>query len=332
MELIFQRNGDLGVGLRFALDDSDMKVFRYSLLLLLAACASEEIAPSLDPELADIFGEDSRRELYELAPESVERKAADATAALLVFPGGVASERDLRVYRGKSLAEQHGLCEGVRFGEQPTMGSCTGFLVGDDILVTAGHCINESTCPDVAVVFDYGLSSAEDLRLDQSLITFPKKDVYTCKQLLGHGYDQENNCTTDWAVVQLDRAVEGREPLPMSQETPERGVNLFAVGHPSGLPTKIAGNAVVRRHGALTFGYELDLFGGNSGSPVLDNQGVVRGIHICGGVGDYTDDPAPWNPDFDLADGSCQVPIVCDQYCGRLGTAFDISAIAASMP
>jgi V8-like Glu-specific endopeptidase len=308
-----------------------MRVHRYCILLLLVACASEEARLEPDPERADIFGDDSRRELYELAPGSVERKAADATAGLLVFSGGFERERDLRVLRGQGLGEQHGLCEGVRFYDQPTMGSCTGFLVGEDILVTAGHCVSESTCPDMAVVFDYAYQSAEDTRFDERLVTFPKSDVYSCKQVLGHGYDLEDNCTTDWAVLQLDRPVVGREPLKLALETPERGVNLFAVGHPSGLPTKIAGNAIVRRHGDLTFGYELDLFGGNSGSPVLDKEGVVRGIHICGGVGDYTDDPAPWNPDFDLADGTCQVPIVCDQYCGRLGTAFDIKSIAPSI-
>jgi hypothetical protein len=300
-------------------------------LLLAAACAADEAGPSPSPERADIFGQDSRRELYEFLPDSVEHKAAEATAALLSFAGGIEPNRDLRVRHGASLGEQHGLCEGVRFYDQPTMSSCTGFLVSEDLLVTAGHCVNENTCSDMAVVFDYAYSSAEDTHLDGDLITFPKANVYTCKAVLGHGYDLDNNCTTDWAVVQLDRAVENREPLPLATQTPERGVNLFALGHPSGLPMKIADNAIVRRHGDVTFGYELDLFGGNSGSPVLDKEGVVRGIHICGGVGDYTDDPAPWNPDLGLADGTCKVPIVCDQYCGRLGTAFDIKSVAAAL-
>ena len=30
----------------------------------------------------------------------------------------------------------------VKFLDQPTVGSCTGFLIAPDIMVTAGHCIN----------------------------------------------------------------------------------------------------------------------------------------------------------------------------------------------
>lgn len=34
------------------------------------------------------------------------------------------------------------ISEEVRFLDQPAIGSCTGFLIAPDILVTAGHCIN----------------------------------------------------------------------------------------------------------------------------------------------------------------------------------------------
>ncbi|PTM00916.1 MAG: hypothetical protein DA407_16075, partial [Bacteroidetes bacterium] len=46
--------------------------------------------------------------------------------------------------------------ENVKFLDQPTVGSCTGFLIAPDIMVTAGHCINSMEDANEYVwVFDY---------------------------------------------------------------------------------------------------------------------------------------------------------------------------------
>lgn len=288
--------------------------------------------PALESgELADLYGNDDRHEAYEFPVGSPQRRAAEATAALMVFPGGISPGRDLRVVRGPDIGKERSWCDGVRFYEQPSMSSCTGFLVGPDLIATAGHCVDSQSCKDVAVVFDYAYRGASDSRLDGGTLVFAGDDVYTCKSVIAHGYIPDSTCSTDYALIRLDRSVYGRAPLRVATEMPERGESLFAVGHPSGLPAKVATNALVRAQSARSFGYELDLFAGNSGSPVFDEEGIVRGIHVCGGEDDYTADPAPWNPDYDLADGTCQVPIHCDQYCGRLGTAQHIGVLSASI-
>ncbi|MBL4636424.1 MAG: trypsin-like peptidase domain-containing protein [Kofleriaceae bacterium] len=297
------------------------------LLSVVSGCEMHDSFDELNPDRLDIYGEDSRAEPYEFAETSVEFRAVQATAALVNFSGGAQPAGELRLYRGESLGREKSLCDGVRFEEQPVLSSCTGFLIGPDLLATAGHCVNESTCGNINIVFDYRLTSADDTSLDGEVLVFPADNVYTCIKVEAHDYVPGGSCSSDYAILRLDRPVTGRVPLQLSDATPSRGEAVFSVGHPSGLPTKVASDAIVRQSEGSTFRYELDLFAGNSGSPVLDAKGEVRGIHICGGQGDYTSDPAPWNPDFDLADGSCQVPTVCDEYCGSLGVAHDISAL-----
>jgi len=60
------------------------------------------------------------------------------------------------------------------------------------------------------------------------------------------------------------------------------GTEVYMIGHPSGLPQKVAVNASVRSlEGAAYFYTSLDAFQGNSGSPVFDrNTGEVIGILV----------------------------------------------------
>ena len=63
----------------------------------------------------------------------------------------------------------------------------------------------------------------------------------------------------------------------------EVGEDLVVIGHPTGLPTKIADGANVRRRAGTYFVANLDTYGGNSGSAVFNaNTGVVEGILVRG--------------------------------------------------
>ena len=56
------------------------------------------------------------------------------------------------------------------------------------------------------------------------------------------------------------------------------------MGHPSGLPMKIAGGSKVHALEKHYFVANLDTFTGNSGSPVLNEKtGLVEGILVRGG-------------------------------------------------
>ncbi|MDE2237212.1 MAG: trypsin-like peptidase domain-containing protein, partial [Elusimicrobia bacterium] len=84
-------------------------------------------------------------------------------------------------------------------------------------------------------------------------------------------------------LVRLSRPVDpGRRPAfeidrgPM----PKVGTPLLMIGHPMGLPVKIADGARVTSQGKGFFYADLDAYRGNSGSPVLSRDGVVEGIMV----------------------------------------------------
>lgn len=172
----------------------------------------------------------------------------------------------------KTLEKRMNVCADQPFSDQPSLGNCTGFLLGEDILVTAGHCIDESDCQSTKWVFDFYNETT----------FFPEENVYRCQEILERKNTLPLFRHIDYAVVLLDREVEGRDPLEFRRSgRPKRGTPLVIIGHPSGLPMKAADNAQVRRHRPNFFYANVDSFGGNSGSPVFNGlSGVVEGILV----------------------------------------------------
>lgn len=171
-----------------------------------------------------------------------------------------------------TLGEYFNLCEGERYINQLSAATCSGFLVEDDLLVTAGHCVSSSIdCQSNYWVFDY-LKDTTTLETNQ---------IYRCKEIISQALESNG---LDYAVIKLDRKVQGRDPLRFrTQGKVSSGSFVLVIGHPSGLPQKIADNAVVRNNDdQVFFSANLDTFGGNSGSPVFNEQGIVEGILVRG--------------------------------------------------
>jgi V8-like Glu-specific endopeptidase len=162
---------------------------------------------------------------------------------------------------------------------------CSGFLVGDKYLVTAGHCItSEADCRSNKWVFDYKVDSADQLN-----VSVPSTSVYSCKRIISRSLDQASQ--DDYAFIELDRAVTDRAPLSFRKEGKiSQGEEILVIGHPTGLPTKITDGANVRSLRGKYFVANLDTYGGNSGSAVFNARtGVVEGI-LVRGENDYNYD------------------------------------------
>lgn len=254
-----------------------MKVlfFSASLMLSLSAYAQNK----------GIYGEDNRKDVYETTNPSY-LELAKSTAAM-VEDWRIFSRKPLfkeRYYHIVSsvLNDKYPLCSGERFRFQPTGATCSGFLVSPTKLVTAGHCIKSiEDCEEYRWVFDYKLDSAS-----QKEIRFPVNNVYRCTKILARELNKETK--NDYAVVELDRPVLDRTPLKFRQSgKAEVGDELVVIGHPSGLPTKIADGAKVRSTETNYFVSNLDTYGGNSGSAVINvKTEEVEGILVRGGT-DY---------------------------------------------
>lgn len=268
---------------------------------------------------ADLFGEDNRSEVYEVPAGSVARKVANATAAM--FRGDVLERNANGVWLPskpiETLAERKDLCEDEAYADQPSLSACTAFLVSEDLVLTAGHCIKQRTCSELSFAFDFAYFDASELG------EFPvvrDENRYECADLIENHTD---SCDDDWALVRLDRPT-GREPLVYRrQDDPDPDTPLLAVGYPQGIPAKVSHNARVREVDALKLHTDLDIFGGNSGSPVVDAvTGQLEGIHVCSQSGNTMEDPNG---------RSCLVALQCGEDgadCSRWAEATKLSRIA----
>lgn len=222
-----------------------------------------------------VYGDDNRVDVYD-SDNALYIELAKSTAAMIKKSSLSFRKNEVQV-RGRSL-EARGMCSSERFSQQMSSANCSGFLVGSDLLVTAGHCITgESACNSYAWVFDYAVDYA-----DQYDVSVNKSSVYNCKEIVSRSLDYGSQ--NDYAMIRLDREVVDRRALTVrASGRPQIGDELVVIGHPSGLPTKIADGAVVRNLMMNYFTSNLDTYGGNSGSAVFNaNTGVVEGILVRG--------------------------------------------------
>lgn len=243
-----------------------------------------------------IYGEDDRLDVFETT-DSLHYELAKSTAAM-ISGSSIKMNGDMAVITGSTL-EDRGICATAKFAEQITAANCSGFLVGEDLLVTAGHCIrSQGDCRSYKWVFDFAIKSAT---VDKARVEVEKTSVYGCKEIIEQSLDRSTQ--DDFALIRLDRKVTDRNVLTVRTEGKVADkTELVVIGHPTGLPTKVADGAIVRSNGnSVYFQSNLDTFGGNSGSAVFDAKtGQVEGILVRGET-DYV---------YDYNQG-CRVPKEC---------------------
>ena len=252
-----------------------------------------------------IYGKDERKEFYETTPAL--KKLAKATAGLVDIGSlKMSYDSDKFTIPGlTTLGDFMKLCPSEKFFKQPVVTICSGFLISEDILVTAGHCLigkkdsPESICSNSAWIFDFALTS----KSTNPTKNFSMDNTYSCAEVIEAKLDKTN----DYAVIRLAKRVTGREPLKYRQSGKVSATaNLVAIGHPNGLPLKVSeGGKIIDNSGSTRFVASLDTFQGSSGGAVIDaDTGMLEGIVIQG------------KRDYALSDltnlRSCQTVNVCD--------------------
>ncbi len=226
-----------------------------------------------------IYGDDNRQLLHHY-PNLTIRNWAKSTAAMI----DKVNLRDnvggkIFISNPSTLKDVFNICADESFSHELSTAICSGFLVAPNLLLTAGHCINSaSECRMSRWVFDY--------RADQVNSKTPyvlDKNVYKCQAIVMSAYDKKKDL--DYSLIQLDRPVTDRSPLPIRREGKLSETDeLVVVGHPSGLPTIIADQGFAYKNDQeQIFGANLDTFSINSGSAVLNKStGEIEGILIRG--------------------------------------------------
>ena len=160
---------------------------------------------------------------------------------------------------------------------QPALGTCSGFLVGKQTILTASHCLEtKEECGNNFWVFNFK-SDIPNLYPT----SFSENNVYRCLEI------ESQNQELDYAFVKLDRPVFERSPLKMrtrekfpltldssSLDTLKAASQIF------GLIPKVRSN-----QNKTHFVINSDTFQGNSGSPVINTlNNLVEGILVRGGT------------------------------------------------
>jgi hypothetical protein len=272
-----------------------MKHRRLVTFLLTSALASMALVAcgSFDPDGFDqsdqsiIYGSDDRHEFYQ-SSGSAAAALFDAEVALFSRKEGLiapASGGGYDIAAHPTFSEyMYPLCSSEPYRDQPVPAYCSGFMVGPDLIATAGHCVgNRKECNDTLFVFGFHMQNPST-----PVLHVPDSDVYQCAEIVA----REETWTNDFSIVRVDRPIVGHQALPVRSsgdvESDPDVDEIAAIGHPVGMPAKLCDNAqVMDASHADYFQANLDVYGGNSGSAVvsLTNGGalhLVEGILVRG--------------------------------------------------
>ena len=231
-----------------------------------------------------VYGQDNRQDVNEVKDQRIKLLGKSVAGRIPNFSFERNEEENKISFDNvQTLSSPMSMkvCSGERFAEQATAADCTGFLVGEDLLVTAGHCMMgmgqtiengySRQCQNFSWMFDY--------TNDSDLKNVSMDNVYGCSLIVAGEFTHK----MDYALIKLDRKVTGRTPLKLAQNKVGLGEKIFVMGHPSGLPLKYADGARVFETEEHYFSTNLDTFGGNSGSPVFNAKTLeVEGILVRG--------------------------------------------------
>lgn len=239
-----------------------------------------------------IYGTDDRRDFYETEPGLLRDLGQNSVAAKIALSriGGLDGDSGTISITANNLRQTKELCADERFVNQPAVASCSGTLIANDLILTAGHCMTrQSDCDDYAWVFKYYL---ED---EASLASITKEDVFRCEEIIDSSLFFDSDVSIDHAVVRLQRdatprfsAVDVRtERTAVSKNTP-----IAIIGFGLGIPMKFDYGGTIASVRAETLDFfrsNSDAFSGNSGSGVFTEDGTLIGILVAG-RGDFTFD------------------------------------------
>lgn len=252
-----------------------------------------------------IYGDDNRRLITELSPEDNAIEIAQARSVFAQIPKWrITSEDDRSIsIKTKNLTDGINFCKDEKFSELPVVSSCTAFLVGPDLILTAGHCLKDSTdCQKNVWVLDY--DDSKEFKVSDDNVSFSKDKILKCLEIVSSSNDSD----LDYALVRIDKKIVDREALKLRTHWSIHNTDsMLVIGHPFGLPKIMADDVLVRDNsGKNSFTVNADTFSGNSGSPVINSKThLVEGILIKGGRDFSMDMDTGCNRAFHCSNDGC---------------------------
>jgi V8-like Glu-specific endopeptidase len=225
-----------------------------------------------------IYGQDDRIDLHQVKSPML-KKLAQAVAYQV-------DKNELRgwtfnrywKFRQRPL-NQRLVCSSERFAEHSAIrAGCTGVLVGEDLLLTAGNCITEHYCWNDLYYWAFNYSFTESGTVLDKL---HKNNFYKCDKVVKRYFSPSQGIS--FALLKLKKKVRGIEPVKISSKDIDSSTKLVAMGHPKGIPLKIATNVSVLDQDENLFITNSDIGGSNKGVPLFDEStGELMGMSIYG--------------------------------------------------
>ncbi len=239
-----------------------------------------------------IYGRDHRKDFQEVAA-SLQNDADSVVlvvkAAAVIAIYGRPEEVMLKTNAFTSLGGVP-ISPDERFYGQPfidDIGVATGVLLAPDVVALAGHSLAAAKLEELRFVFGFRMQRNEAGTIEAQTILLTN-EVYCAQSVIASEWDVRQDA--DWALVRLTRPVSNHRPAQIRRKGQvASGQAVHLIGHPLGLPLKIATDGTVfesanPHFAAQTFETNLDAFPGNSGSPVFNSEtheleGILSKVH-----------------------------------------------------
>jgi hypothetical protein len=225
---------------------------------------------------------DSRIDLHELSPLiEWQRKILDNSRSVgIIIDRTRLSDLTDTIYLldiSTKLKDVFQLCPEEPYGDQLSLGVGTAFIIDSETMMTASH-VFEGGIENYVVLFNF-----ETINRQDAIYPFVTlSNVYEIEEIISE------NSALDIISFKVNKPLKGTPLKLATQNTLTENESIYMIGHPSGLPKKVALNAsVYKNNDAFHFYTTLDAFQGNSGSPVFDMKShTVIGV-LVSGLQDY---------------------------------------------
>lgn len=269
-----------------------------------------------------IYGHDERSLVNKRSQLKI--KELSKSIALIISKDVVRKKFTYSLIDTKPLSDPEGMniCPEEKFADRYTFrSSCTGFLIGEDLVASAGHCFTSARdCDGKLVIFN--VQTKKEAKA-QHVVS--NQNIYECSEILSSfSSDIEGR---DFSVIRLKKKVMGSISLKMRNSGAiTTDDQVFMIGHSMGLPLVATANAQVSDiHDPHIFKAPLDSFEGSSGSPVFNSKTFeVEGI-LVRGEEDFFKDESRQCYRYEVYDeGTKELPTIRGEAVTRIGDLSEV--------